>query len=117
MLLCLLSRKSSRARHDRSEKYFIYLKSITSLGLWYPYNSGFFVQAYSDAGLGGCGPNWKNTTGRCQFMDGKLVGWRLKKQRCVSLSTVEAEYIATTSCTSKFIWKKSQLREYGISMK
>lgn len=33
---------------------FRYLHHTPSLGLWYPENSGFFIQAYSDADLGGC---------------------------------------------------------------
>ena len=70
-----------------------YLKRTSSLRIWYPAKLGFFIQAFSDAGLGGCGLDRKSTPGGCQFLDGKLVGWQSKKQRCVSLSTVEAEYI------------------------
>ena len=33
---------------------FHYLKRTSSLGLCYPAKSGFFVQAFSDADLGGC---------------------------------------------------------------
>ncbi|KAL7600965.1 hypothetical protein Lser_V15G25198 [Lactuca serriola] len=69
---------------------FRYLKRTSSLGLWYPTKSGFFVQAFSDADLGGCGLDRKSTTGGCQFLDGKLVSWQSKKQICVSLSIVEA---------------------------
>ena len=79
---------------------FRYLKRTSSLGMWYPAKSGVFVQAFSDADLGGCGLDRKSTTGGCQFLDGKLVSWQSKKQTCVSLSTAESEYIAATSCTS-----------------
>ena len=58
---------------------FRYLKKTTSLGLWYASNSGFYVQAYSNAALGGCGLARKNTIGGCQFLDGKLVSWQSKK--------------------------------------
>ena len=70
---------------------FRYLKRTSSLGLWYPARSGFFIQAFSDVDLGGCGLDRKNTTCGCQFLDGKLVSWQSKKQTCVSLSTAEAE--------------------------
>nr|KAJ0227036.1 hypothetical protein LSAT_V11C100049630 [Lactuca sativa] len=96
---------------------FRYPKKISSLGLWYPARSGFFIQAFSDADLGGCRLDRKSTTGGCQFLDGKLVSWQSKKQTCVSLSTVEAEYIAAASCTSQVVWIQSQLRDYGLSMK
>ena len=96
---------------------FRYLKQTSSLGLWYPANSGFFVQAFLDADLGGCGLDRKSTTGGCQFLDGKLVSWQSKKQTCVSLSTAEAEYIAAASCTSQVVWIQSQLWDYGLNMK
>nr|KAJ0203047.1 hypothetical protein LSAT_V11C500252350 [Lactuca sativa] len=67
--------------------------------------------------LGGCGLDRKSTTGGCQFLDEKLVSWQSKKQTCVSLSTVEAEYIAAASCTSQVVWIQSQQRDYGLSMK
>ncbi|XP_052623207.1 uncharacterized mitochondrial protein AtMg00810-like [Lactuca sativa] len=44
---------------------FKYLKRTSSLGLWYPAKSGFFVQAFSDADPGGCGLDRKSTTGGC----------------------------------------------------
>ena len=38
-----------------------------------------------------------------------------KKQNSVSLSTVEAEYIAAGSCCSQLFWMKKVLTDYGIS--
>ena len=96
---------------------FRYLRYTTSLGIWYPANSGFFVQSYSDADLGGCNLDRKSTSGGCQFLDGKLVSWQSKKQTCVSLSTAEAEYIPAAASTSQMIWIQSQLLDYGIRMK
>lgn len=34
---------------------FRYLKRTSSLGIWYLAKFGFFIQAFSDADLGGCG--------------------------------------------------------------
>ena len=96
---------------------FRYLKRTTSLGIFYPSNSGFFVKAYSDADLGGCGLDRKSTSGGCQFLDGKLVSWQSKKQTCVSLSTPDAKYIASASCTSQVVWIQNQLCDYIINMK
>ncbi|XP_052619574.1 secreted RxLR effector protein 161-like [Lactuca sativa] len=96
---------------------FWYLKRTSSPGLWYPAKSDFFVLAFFDAHLGGCGLDRKSTTGGCQFLDGKLVSWQSKKQTCLSLSIAEAEYIAAASCTSHIIWIQSQLKDYGLSMR
>ena len=67
-----------------------YLKRTNSLGLWCPSNSGFFVQDYSNADLGGCHLDRKSTSSGCQFLDGKLNSWKSKKQTCISLSTAKA---------------------------
>ena len=96
---------------------FRYLHNTTSLGIWYPANTGFFIQSYSDSDLGGCSLDRKSTTGGCQFLDGKLVSWQSKKQTCVSLSTAEAEFIAAAACASQVIWMQSQLKDYGFNMK
>ncbi|KAI3493567.1 hypothetical protein L1887_40767 [Cichorium endivia] len=96
---------------------FQYLHGTTAYGLWYPANSGFYIQAYSDSDLGGCSIDRKSTSGGCQFLDRKLISWQSKKQTCVSISTAEAEYVAATACTSQIIWIQSQLKEYAINMR
>ena len=42
------------------------------------------------------------------------IAWMSKKQNSVSLSTVEAEYIAAGSCCSQLIWIKKLLGDYGL---
>ena len=38
-----------------------------------------------------------------------------KKQNSISLSTIEAEYIAVGSCCSQLLWVKKLLNDYGIT--
>ncbi|KAI3505861.1 hypothetical protein L1887_28170 [Cichorium endivia] len=115
-VVCFCARYQANPREPHItavKNIFRYLKRTTSLGLWYPSGSGFFVQSFSDADLGGCGLDRKSTSGGCQLLNGKLVSWQSRKQTCVSLSTAEAEYIAAASCTSQIIWIQNQLRDYG----
>jgi hypothetical protein len=44
-----------------------------------------------------------------------LVAWMSKKQASISLSTVEAEYIAAGSCCTQLLWMKTLLGDYGFS--
>ncbi|CAH1426641.1 unnamed protein product [Lactuca virosa] len=104
---CARYQSNPREPHLTAVKnIFRYLKGTISLGLWYPSNTGFFVQAYSDVDLGGCNLDRKSTSGGCQFLDGKLVSWQSKKQTCVSISTAEAEYVAAAACTSQIYGSK-----------
>ena len=49
---------------------------------------------------------YKSTSGGCFFLGNNLVSWFSKKQNCVSLSTAEAEYIASGSSCSQLVWMK-----------
>ncbi|XP_042753194.1 secreted RxLR effector protein 161-like [Lactuca sativa] len=95
------------------KQIFRYLKVTKGLGIWYPASESFLLQAYSDSNYGGLQLDRKSTLGGCQFLGGGLVSWSFKKQNCIALSTSEAEYITAASCTSQFLWIKSQLLDYG----
>nr|GEZ19034.1 retrovirus-related Pol polyprotein from transposon TNT 1-94 [Tanacetum cinerariifolium] len=40
-----------------------------------------------------------STSGKAQFLGEKLVSWSSKKQDCMALSTVEAEYVSLSACS------------------
>nr|GEU48640.1 retrovirus-related Pol polyprotein from transposon TNT 1-94 [Tanacetum cinerariifolium] len=80
------------------KRIFRYLKGTINLALWYPKDFGFDLTAYSDADHAGCHLDRKGTSGSVQFLGDKLVCWSSKKQNCVSIFTVESEYVAVSSC-------------------
>jgi hypothetical protein len=43
-----------------------------------------------------------------------LVSWISKKQSSISLSTTEAEYIATTTCCTHVLWMKKTLTDIRV---
>ncbi|GJY62779.1 putative ribonuclease H-like domain-containing protein [Tanacetum coccineum] len=75
------------------KKIFKYLKGQPKLGLWYPRDSPFVLEAYSDSDYAGSHGDRKSTTGGCQFLGRRLI-WRAKKQTIVATSSTEAEYVA-----------------------
>ncbi|GJX69352.1 putative ribonuclease H-like domain-containing protein [Tanacetum coccineum] len=85
----------------------IYLKGQPKLGLWYPKDSPFDLEAYSDSDYARASLDKKSTTGGCQFLGKRLISWQCKKQTIVANSTTEAEYVATTNCCGQ-ITKISQ---------
>ncbi|GKD53716.1 putative ribonuclease H-like domain-containing protein, partial [Tanacetum coccineum] len=80
------------------KRIFIYLKGQPKLGLWYPKDSPFDLEAYSDSDYAGASLDRKSTTGGCQFLGRRLISWQCKKQTVVANSTTEAEYVAAASC-------------------
>ncbi|KAL8104369.1 hypothetical protein AgCh_028540 [Apium graveolens] len=64
--------------------------------------------------LEGCKIDRKSTSGSYQFLGGRLVSWYNKKQKSISTSTTEAEYIAAESCCAQILWMKNQLLDYRL---
>jgi len=115
---CLCARFQADPREPHLiavKRIFRYLKGTTSLGLWYPRESDFSLIGYSDADFAGCKIDRKSTSGSCQFLGGRLVSWYSKKQKSISTSTAESEYIAAGSCCAQILWMKNQLLDYGLS--
>nr|GEV61105.1 putative ribonuclease H-like domain-containing protein [Tanacetum cinerariifolium] len=80
------------------KKIFKYLKGEPNLGLWYPRDSPFQLEAYSDSDYAGSYGDMKSTTDGCQFLGRRLISWQCKKQTIVATSSTEAEYVAADSC-------------------
>nr|GFB67979.1 putative ribonuclease H-like domain-containing protein [Tanacetum cinerariifolium] len=80
------------------KKIFKYLKGQPNLGLWYPRDSPFQLEAYSDSNYARSHGDRKSTTGGCQFLGRRLISLQCKKQTVVATSSTEAEYVAAASC-------------------
>ncbi|GKB04607.1 putative ribonuclease H-like domain-containing protein [Tanacetum coccineum] len=80
------------------KRIFRYLKGQPKLGLWYPRDSPFDLEVFSDSNYAGASLDRKSTTGGCQFLCKRLISWQCKKQTIVANSTTEAEYVAAANC-------------------
>ena len=114
----------ARLQCNPKESHFVavkrilrYLKGTPNLSLWYPTDSGLELTAFIDSDHASCKLDRKSTSSACQFLGDKLFSWSLKKQNCVSLSTPEAEYVTAASCYSQVLWMKTQLGDYGYTMR
>ncbi|GKA11824.1 putative ribonuclease H-like domain-containing protein [Tanacetum coccineum] len=97
------------------KRIFKYLKGKSNLGLWYPKESPFNLEAFSDSDYGGSNLDRKSTTGGCQFLGQRLISWQCKKQTIVATSTTEAEYVAAANCCGQVLWVQNQLLDYGFN--
>ena len=64
---------------------------------------------YTDANWAGNVDDRKSTSGGAFFLGHRLVSWTIKKQNCISQSTVEAEYVAPGMNYSNLVWIKQLL--------
>jgi hypothetical protein len=96
------------------KRIFRYLKETMAYGLWYPRNQNLQLTAYSDADWANCVDERKITSGGAFFLGDSLVAWLSKKQGSVSLSTIEAEYIATATCCTQVLWMIQTLADLEV---
>nr|GEZ80454.1 ribonuclease H-like domain-containing protein [Tanacetum cinerariifolium] len=61
------------------KRFFRYLKGQPKLGLWYPRDSPFDLEAFSDNDYARVSLDKKSTTGGCQFLRNRLISWQCKK--------------------------------------
>ncbi|GJW91439.1 hypothetical protein Tco_0168992 [Tanacetum coccineum] len=97
------------------KKIFRYLKGQPKLGLWYPRDSPFDLEACSESDYAGASLDRKSTTGGCQFLGKRLISWQCKKQNIVANSTTEAEYVAAANCCGQVLWIQNQMLDYGFN--
>ncbi|GJS71387.1 putative ribonuclease H-like domain-containing protein [Tanacetum coccineum] len=97
------------------KRIFRYLKGQPKLGLWYPRDSPFDLEAFSDSDYAGASLDRKSTTGGCQFLGKRLISWQCKKQTIVANSTTEAEYVAAANCYGQVLWIQNQMLDYGFN--
>ncbi|GKD41822.1 putative ribonuclease H-like domain-containing protein [Tanacetum coccineum] len=97
------------------KRIFRYLKGQPKLGLWYPKDSPFDLEAYTNSDYAGASLDRKSTTGGCQFLRRRLISWQCKKQTIVANSTNEAEYVAASSCCGQVLGIQNQMLDYGYN--
>ncbi|CAJ2658330.1 unnamed protein product [Trifolium pratense] len=72
------------------------------------------LDGYTDADMAGDLDCRKSTSGYMMTFAEAAVSWQSRLQKCVALSTTEAEYIAATEAAKELLWMKKFLQELGI---
>ncbi|GKD85740.1 hypothetical protein Tco_1356894, partial [Tanacetum coccineum] len=97
------------------KRIFRYLKGQPKLGLWYPKDSPFDLEAYINSDYAGASLDRKSITGGCQFLRSRLISWQCKKQTIVTNSTSEAEYVDPANYCGQVLWIQNQMLDYGYN--
>ena len=75
------------------------------------------LEGYTDSDMAGDLDCRKSTFGYLFTFAGGAISWKSKLQKCVSLSTIEAEYIAATKAGKEMMWMKRFLQELDLKQK
>ena len=99
--VCSRFQSNPKVSHLNAVRRIIkYVSGTCDYGLFYSKESNLSLVGFSDSDQTGNADDRKSTTGGCFYVEVNLVARMSKKQNYVSLSTVEAKYIATGSCCS-----------------
>ena len=67
------------------------------------------LSGFSDSNFGTCVDTRRSTSGYCFSLGSGLISWAARKQKTVSTSTCEAEYIACSEATKELMWLRALL--------
>ncbi|GKA84377.1 hypothetical protein Tco_0805972 [Tanacetum coccineum] len=73
-------------------------------GLWWNTKAELRVDCYCDAGFETDRDDTKSQTRYVFILNGGAVDWKSSKQSTTAMSTIEAEYIATSEATMEAVW-------------
>jgi hypothetical protein len=114
--MCYLSRfiEEPNVEHLSVVKRVLrYVAGTLDYGLLYPrgYGQGFKILRYSDSDFAGDIDNSTSTSGMIFFLDDGAATWNSQKQKIVTLSLCEAEYIAGSMTNCQAVWMARLLEE------
>ncbi|GBM11641.1 Retrovirus-related Pol polyprotein from transposon TNT 1-94 [Araneus ventricosus] len=90
-----------------TQNYMLELSKVKSLKLRRFSDSDFATNRVDRISMGGF----------ITFIDETPISWRTFKQKSVSLSTMEAEYVALTEAAKEFKWLKNVLNNESLNLK
>lgn len=126
MYLCTATRpktaysvgKAAREMENPSEENWSSIKRIfrylrgTDHGIFYKSGNMAFT-VYSDADLDDCTKTMRSTTGVISIIVDGPVSWITQLQLSIALSTIEAEFMASSEAAKKVVWLQRLLNDLG----
>ena len=86
-----------------------YIKGIVEYGLVYERRGSVQLAGFTYADWAGCVEDWKITSSCCFSIESGVVSWFSRKQKSVTLSSVEAEYMAANMVACGDMWLRKLL--------
>ena len=91
-----------------------FLKGTRDQKLWYRYGQPLVLEGFADSDFVGCRDTRHSTSGYIFQLGQATICWKSRKQRSVSTSTHEAEYMALCMAAKQHIWLRNALNELGL---
>jgi hypothetical protein len=109
--LSQFNKNPSQAHWTALKHALRYLKGTTDIGISYQMRHEEKMIFYSDADWGSDISDRKSFSGYAVLLNNGLIHWKTKKQKCVALSTTEAELIGMSETNKECMWTRNFLNE------
>lgn len=113
--------KAARAVAEPTEKdwhsvkrVFKYLAGQVSLGISYSRRNNKGLVAYCDSDFAGDEKTSKSTTGSIIMFGGGPIHWRSNRQKMVTTSSTEAEYVSLCTTVKDVVWIRKLAQELNF---
>ena len=94
-----------------------YLQGTKDFGLFYKKGEKSDLIGFVDSDYAGDQDDRKSTSGYVFVLGTRAISWSSRKQKIVTLSTTEAEFVAATACACQAIWLRKILKELRFKQK
>lgn len=92
------------AHVEAAKRILKYLNKTFNFGILYLNSKHDELLAYSDSDYAGDIDSRRSTSGYAFIFGSGIVSWCSERQKSVSLSTTESEYIAASICVRELVW-------------
>ena len=86
-----------------------YLKGTLDCRLSYDGDHDFTLSGYTNSYWARSASDRRSTSGCCFSLGSAMTSWKSRKQFCIALNTIEAEYIAACSASCEAIYLRNLL--------
>ncbi|XP_050229335.2 beta-galactosidase 15-like [Mercurialis annua] len=87
-----------------AKRVFRYLQNTKDYMLTYAKSDKLEIIGFSDSDFAGCQDSRKSTSGYVFLLAGGAISWKSAKQKLVTSSTMEAEFVACYEASNHVIW-------------
>ena len=109
------SSSPTQAHWEAVKRIFSYLNGTASHGIVFgSSDSRNELVAYTDADFASNLDDRRSTTGIVLLLNGGPVSWKSQRQKCVSLSTTESEYVAAATASKEVVWMRRLLQDFCL---
>jgi hypothetical protein len=110
--------ESPKDSHWKMAKRILrYIAVTLNFGLRYTKFDSNQLSGYIDSDFAGNLDDRKSTSGHVFQLGTNLISWESKKQPIISISSAEAEYVATTSTSCQVVWLRRILKDMSHTEK